>query len=295
MKSDPTFNEDDFKIEETGDSEPTSLESVDSRQPGVRKTNVPKKKLAIAIAGVCSVVTLSIIGVVFYLDNQSGNDLFDLETESGFALDAPKSELQGLEDPEKISFKVSFGDNGVEINDVESQIATALLDDRPTHMEVDRQINNRLDELFSDPENQAKLRAMNRADRQELQRSIEQVKSTLTGLRSGLAEVRSEVARMSERQDASDKSLAILAGKIKKQIAAAKPKKAKRVVLEPRLQWKVTAMTGSLAIIQNDKTSEKLRVAVGHKISGCGHVKTFDVKQNSLTTSSGCIIKRRKA
>lgn len=295
MPSDPTFNEDDFDLDESTDQTPPTLEP-DNPQPAVpKRASMSRKKLALAVSGVCAAIGLSVIGVAVYLGNSSNSELSDFTAEPGFELRDPDSRDFGS--PEDASFKVSIGDDGVKINDVESQIATAILDSRPTHLEVDQQINSRLNELFNDPESLALLRQMNREDRQQILRAIEGLKASQAALQQSVSEVRADLAEVKERQKASDGRQASLESKLKS--LSAKPKEklatAKRVVLEPRLQWKVMAMTSSLAIIQNDKTGDKKRVAVGHKIPGCGHVKSFDVNENSLTTTSGCVIKRRKA
>lgn len=197
--------------------------------------------------------------------------------------------------PKQESHSFSYGDNGVVINNVESKIADTLLKSRPTHMEVSEAIDRKLEAIFSDPEQQAVLRAMNREDRADLQKAMSEFRSTLEAMDTYLARVKSDQKSLLAIQSAAAKRQIALESKVEAMGRKPAPRPAKRVVLEPKIRWEVTAMSSSIAIIMDTASGQKSRVAVGQAISGCGHVRSLNVDKKILKTSAGCIITRREA
>lgn len=300
MTSEPTFSEDDFQIDEldasTDDQAPAEADTahaVDAVKEGPRKRN-----LAIAIGA--AAVALAAVGGGFWAF-QSDSDVPSMLSESSVRAQAeptpviaapissPRFAGRGSED-----FSVSYGDQGVEINEVESKIADTLLKSRPTHIEVDQLVDEKLEKLFENPDRLAALRAINAEDRQAIQRDIAVLRENIAAMNAGLTDLKS----VAKELKASQQKVADRQTRLEEAFARAKreskPEVAKRVTLEPRLPWEVTAMSSSVAILRNTSTGEKLRVAVGHSISGCGQVKDFDVSKNLVRTTSGCVIQRRQ-
>ena len=61
------------------------------------------------------------------------------------------------------------------------------------------------------------------------------------------------------------------------------------------LPWQLVALGETVAIIHNTSTNEKVRVAVGYDVPGCGRITKLNVDKRAIETSSGCIINRTKA
>ncbi len=300
MTSEPTFSEDDFQIDELDKStdapapaEADTARTVDAATGGSRKRN-----LAITVGP--SAVVLAVVGGGFWAF-QSDSDAPPMLSESSMrplsepapVIAAPMSSPR-LADRGSEDFSVSYGDQGVEINEVESKIADTLLKSRPTHIEVDQLVDEKLEKLFENPDRLAALRALNAEDRQAIQRDIAVLGENIAALRAGLTDLKS----VTKELKASQQKVADRQTRLEEAFARAKreskPEVAKRVTLEPRLPWEVTAMSSSVAILRNTSTGEKLRVAVGHSISGCGQVKDFDVSKDLVRTTSGCVIQRRQ-
>lgn len=293
MTPEPTFSEDDFQI----DDQDESTVELDPVKPdtdvkvGTAKAGPRSRKLGIAIGS--AVAALAAIGGGIWAI-QSEHDVtpaFGDETVEVVPATIASPPLSGqvVDD-----YSVSYGDQGVEINEVESKIADTLLKSRPTHIEVDQLVNEKLEKLFENPDRLTKLRALNAEDRQAMERNIAVLGENIAALRAGLTDLKSAANELRTSQQNVEARQTRLEEAFARTKKATKPEVAKRVTLEPRLHWEVTAMSNSVAILRNTSTGEKLRVAVGHSISGCGQVKDFDVANNIVRTSTGCVIQRRK-
>lgn len=299
MTTEPTFPEDEFQIDDLDRSvdDPTPAETEGAHAPDAAEGTPRKRRLVIAI-GAAAVVVAAVGGG--FLVFQSDNDVAPVLSESSqpqvepapivaASFSSPRFAERGPED-----FSVSYGDEGVEINEVESKIADTLLKSRPTHIEVDQLVDSKLEKLFENPDRLAALRALNAEDRQSIQRDIAVLGENIAALRTGLTDLKA----VAKELKASQQKVADRQARLEEAFARAKresePAVAKRVTLEPRLPWEVTAMSSSVAILRNTSTGEKLRVAVGHSISGCGQVKHFDVSKNLVRTTGGCVIQRRQ-
>lgn len=300
MTSDPTFSEDDFQIDDLDEStinrdsvEAGTVNSVEADKVGPRR-----RQLAIAI-GATAIAFVAVGGGVwaFLSDSDapigSGDSAFQVQSEpvpaAAESLNSPRF-MRGASD----DFSVSYGDQGVAINDVESKIADTLLKSRPTHIEVDQLVDEKLEKLFANPDRLAALRALNAEDRQAIQSSITVLGENIAALRAGLTDLRSTANELRASQHKVETRQTRLEEAFARAKRESKPDVAKRVTLEPKLPWEVTAMSSSVAILRNKSTGERLRVAVGHNISGCGQVKDFDVAKSTVRTSTGCVIQRNK-
>lgn len=300
MTSDPTFSEDDFQIDELDEStfgidyvEADTVNSVEADKTGPRR-----RKLAIAIGATAIAFVAVGCGIwAFQSDGnvgvRSGNSVLQVQSEpvpaAAESFDSPTFRGGASKD-----FSVSYGDQGVEINEVESKIADTLLKSRPTHIEVDQLVDEKLEKLFANPDRLAALRALNAEDRQAIQGSITVLGENIAALRAGFTDLKSMANELRASQDKVEARQTRLEEAFARAKRESNPEVAKRVTLEPRLPWEVTAMSGSVAILRNTSTGEKLRVAVGHDISGCGQVKDFDVAKSIVRTSTGCVIQRNK-
>lgn len=300
MTSDPTFSEDDFQIDDLDESmidtdlvETDTVDSVKADEAGPRM-----RKLAIAIGATAFAFAVVGSGIwAFQSDDDApvmaGDSAIKVQPEPSPAgaepLNSPRFTGGASED-----FSVSYGDQGVEINEVESKIADTLLKSRPTHIEVDQLVDEKLERLFANPDRIAALRVLNAEDRQAIQSSIAALGENIATLRAGLTDLKASANELKASQNKVEARQTRLEAAFARAKRVSKPEVAKRVTLEPTLLWEVTAMSGSVAILRNTSTDEKLRVAVGHSISGCGQVKDFDVTKSIVRTSTGCVIQRRK-
>lgn len=286
--TDQPFSESDFELEmpENQASDLPGHPQIEHSKVGESRSPLKPHRLVIAIG--CAVAVLTTVGAGLYIFSKNSTD--EILALDSFPI---QSYVGGVEDHPTDNFSVAYGDNGVEINKVESKIAETLLDSRPTHIEVSELIDKRLDSLFDDPENLAKLREINRGDRQALQRDMSMLRENISMLRVGIDELKDVTTDLKRSQDAIASRQALLekklAGSAKKPTA-----ESKKVVLSPTLPWELVALGETVAIIRNTKTQEKVRVAVGHSVPGCGRIKALSVEKRAIETSQGCLIKRNQ-
>ncbi len=164
---------------------------------------------------------------------------------------------------------------------------------------VNRLVDLEIGKFREDAERLAEVQRSIQADQSAIKRSIEGLRdsqlmmtSEIDSLKNSTAEIQSGRQSLADRLTRLEQALA-RQSVIKRDDSNTQPT-TKRVALEPKPTWEITAMSGAVAILRNSSTGEAMRVAMGHPIPGCGNVKELNVSQNIVRTTNGCVVHRRR-